>query len=59
MTEQESPPPTDEVIVDPDNDGDGYPFSTDCNDKDPKINPDAVETPDDKVDSNCNGDDDK
>jgi len=47
------------VNTDPDNDGDGYPFSQDCNDKDAKINPGAFETPDDKVDSNCNGDDDK
>jgi hypothetical protein len=56
---EEEPEPTDEVIVDPDNDGDGYPFSNDCDDKNAKINPGAVETPDDKVDSNCNGDDDK
>jgi len=57
--EEEKPEATEEVIVDPDNDGDGYPFSKDCNDKDAKINPGAFETPDDKVDSNCNGDDDK
>jgi hypothetical protein len=56
---EDEPEATEEVIVEPDNDGDGYSFSKDCNDKDPKINPGAVETPDDKVDSNCNGDDDK
>lgn len=52
-------PTTTEVITDPDDDGDGYPFSNDCNDKDPKINPAAVEIADDNVDSNCNGDDNK
>lgn len=40
-------------------DQDGYGVNSDCNDKDAKINPGAVETPDDKIDSNCNGDDDK
>jgi len=42
-----------------DMDGDGYPDGKDCNDKDPNVHPGAVETPDDKVDSNCNGADDK
>jgi len=40
-------------------DQDGYGVNTDCNDKDAKIHPGAAETPDDKVDSNCNGDDDQ
>jgi len=51
--------PTNQVIVEIDYDGDGYPASKDCNDKNAKINPGAVETPNDKVDSNCNGDDNK
>ena len=51
--------PTNPVIVEIDYDGDGYPASKDCNDKDAKVNPGAVETPKDGVDSNCNGDDDK
>lgn len=55
------PEPTKEewIVPDADNDLDGYPISVDCNDKEPKINPVAVETPDNKVDSNCNGDDDQ
>jgi hypothetical protein len=40
-------------------DQDGYGVSMDCNDKNAAIHPGAVETPDDKVDSNCNGDDDQ
>jgi hypothetical protein len=40
-------------------DQDGYGVSADCNDKDSQINPGAAETPDDKIDSNCNRDDDK
>jgi len=56
---EEEPEATDEAIVDPDSDGDGYPASNDCNDNNDKIHPGAGETPDDKVDSNCNGDDDK
>jgi len=51
--------PTNQVIVEIDYDGDGYPASKDCNDKNAKINPGAVEVPNDKVDSNCNGDDNK
>ncbi len=39
-------------------DKDGYNSDKDCNDKDAKIHPGAAETPDDKVDSNCNGNDD-
>ena len=44
------------VILDPDYDGDGYPASVDCNDKDPKVNPAALEDPQDGIDNNCNGD---
>ena len=41
-----------------DEDGDGYPTDTDCDDTDADIHPDAVEEPGDGVDSNCDGDDD-
>lgn len=47
------------AITEIDFDQDGYGISADCNDKNAAIHPGAVETPDDKVDSNCNGDDDK
>jgi len=53
--QQEQPTAIPEI----DFDQDGYGVSVDCNDKDSKINPAAVETADDKVDSNCNGDDDQ
>lgn len=55
--EQEQPQPTQATELDYDQDG--YGVSLDCNDKNPAIHPGAVEIPDDKVDSNCNGDDDK
>ena len=38
-------------------DGDGFYQSEDCNDEDDTIHPDAEETPDDGVDSNCDGED--
>ena len=41
-----------------DNDGDGYALEEgDCNDEDPNVYPGAEETPDDGVDSNCDGED--
>lgn len=47
------------AITEIDFDQDGYGVSLDCNDKNSAIHPGAPETADDKVDSNCNGDDDK
>lgn len=41
-----------------DADGDGYEDGLDCDDNDPDVHPDAVETPGDGVDSNCDGEDD-
>lgn len=41
-----------------DDDKDGYLTGEDCDDGNPDIHPGARETPDDGVDSNCNGDDD-
>ena len=42
-----------------DGDGDGYsPYDGDCDDNNPDIHPEAVETPGDDVDSNCDGEDD-
>ena len=46
------------VETHPDDDGDGYEADIDCDDSDPNIHPEAVETPGDGVDSNCNEDDD-
>ena len=41
-----------------DADGDGYTEADgDCNDSDPEIHPNATETPNDSVDSNCDGED--
>jgi hypothetical protein len=53
--QQEQPTAVPEI----DFDQDGYGVSVDCNDKNAAIHPGAAETADDKVDSNCNGDDDK
>lgn len=60
-TKTEAPPPQEQPTAIPeiDFDQDGYGVSLDCNDKNAAIHPGSVETPDDKVDSNCNGDDDK
>lgn len=51
--------PTKEPTKQLDQDGDGYSLGKDCNDQDPKINPDALEIPNDQVDSNCNWEDNK
>jgi len=40
-----------------DYDGDGWFADEDCNDEDATIHPEAEETPDDGIDSNCNDDD--
>ncbi|MBL8076940.1 MAG: hypothetical protein JNM55_03180 [Anaerolineales bacterium] len=57
VPQQQQEQPT--AVTEIDFDQDGYGVNSDCNDKNAAIHPGAVETPDDKVDSNCNGDDDK
>ncbi|MBI2392085.1 MAG: putative metal-binding motif-containing protein [Deltaproteobacteria bacterium] len=44
-------------IFDPtkDNDGDGYLFADDCDDRNPEVNPGAFDLPGDAIDNDCNG----
>jgi len=43
--------------IDPekDNDGDGWLFADDCDDRNPEVNPGAFDVPGDGVDNDCNG----
>ncbi|MCX6056788.1 MAG: putative metal-binding motif-containing protein [Chloroflexi bacterium] len=52
----QSAPPEPTII---DFDGDGYSPPVDCNDKNASIHPDALDSPKDGIDQNCNGDPDK
>ncbi len=47
----------DAMVLDPekDNDGDGYLYADDCNDRNREINPGAYDVPGDGVDNDCNG----
>jgi hypothetical protein len=46
-----------EAALDPerDNDGDGYLFKEDCDDRNPMVNPGAYDVPGDGVDNDCDG----
>ena len=43
------------IDPDKDNDGDGYFFKDDCDDRNPEVNPGAFEVPGDGVDNDCDG----
>ena len=50
--------PVPDTALPTDEDGDGYGLSTDCDDTNEAVHPDATETPGDGIDSNCDGQDD-
>lgn len=53
----DGPATSDAPPLDPtaDNDGDGFLFADDCDDREPRVNPGAFEVPGDKRDNDCDG----